>query len=643
MPFAILLNDRPFLAGFGRRKKITLDSQHNIRDHIAVLTIYNTAGVDTVSLVASSVYLDGNVRADWGDLRLTKNDGLTCLPYAILREEATYITIQFKLPACKADTVSIYLYYDGPAANVYKMGFITDQHYDAGTNYADRDLSTDFIDNFVARMATYLPDLAVSNGDKTGASSAVEATQLGWYQAVLDAFAAVSGSATVVRDGVAPGNHDFEYMSFASVLAKHAGETWMEPGVMYGEWESADFHFISLDSNYAPSTDTHMSLTHQGYGYINPAQIAWLRTALAAATKDVIVFCHHPLSEMDTDQFTLTKETYHTQNRELIRHILEQSGKVIACFHGHVHFSRIDCIRGIPYITCGNLTNDASNNPALGFGELPASSEGRWDLIEFDRSSRMIRVKHEVQVASAYYTVYDSVVPFGPSTISDDVSNNPEKVFSFNYDGAFEKSCFLRDATQLYVTDDDYVRKFPVNFHTPDPFAYRNAIRIQGRTNNPNFGRLNWVFDTQGDRFCFQGSFYFPSAVSTKGIKFGWVDIINSPAVYLAFTSGGNIQISNGIGILTTLQAYVPDTRYDIQMFISLETNLVSLIINGVGYDNAANGYWFYSANENYKIRQMEIVTETGDMFIHNFRIRPWTINFYNNPEVSVIGAEETP
>jgi hypothetical protein len=631
----ILSRTRPFLSGFTKRKKITIDAAESIRNHIVDLTIYNTAGTDTVS----AIYLDGNVRSDWGDVRFTKEDGTTCLPFAILRTESTYIEIQFQIPVGRTSTVKVYLYYDGPAADVFKIASITDSHYDAGSDVNDRDLTLMFIANFVTRMQTYLPDLAVNNGDKTGASSAVEATQLSWYQSVLDAFDNVDPYCTDWKDGVAPGNHDFEYMSFANVLAKHSAETWMETGVMYGDWETTNFHFISLDANYTPNTDTHLTISHQGYGYINPAQIAWLKTTLAAATKDVIVFCHQPLCELDTEQWTLTKDIYHTQNRADIRNILEASGKVVACIHGHTHFSRIDVIEGIPYICTGNLTNDAVNNANLAFGELPAVSEGRWELIEFDRSSRTIRVKHEVLISAAYHTVYDSIVPFGITSISNDISNNPEAVYSSNYNAAFDKSNYLRDACQLYVIDDDYLRKFPVNFHTPDDPTQKNYIRIQGRTNAPNYGRAYWVFDAPPGKFCFEGTIYL-TTLSGISIKLGKSNVSTAPGVDLFFTTGGDIKVYHGL-VETLLTTYSADTEYKFQIFVDTVNGDFSLIINGVSYNNAGAGYDFYITP--YPIRQLEIVTETGDFFIHNFRIRPWTVPFDDNPEIITVGAEETP
>lgn len=642
MPGYISTTPKPFLTGWTRRKKITVDSTEDIRDHIASVRIYNTSGTDTVS----EIYLAGNVRSDWGDIRITRSDGLTRIPFAILRIESTYIDIEVKLPVVTTDTTDYYLYYDGPAADVFKIASITDSHYDSGSNVNDRDLTLTFIANFVTRMQSYLPDLAVNNGDKTGASSSSSATQEGWYQDVIDAFANVAPYCTAYKEGVAPGNHDFEYMSFATVLAMHSGDTWMESGVMYGTWDQDDFTFISLDANYNPTNDAHLSAAHNGYGYIDGTQLDWLRTTLDAATKDVIVFVHQPCSEMDTEQWSLTKEIYHTQNREKVRHILEDSGKVIAVIHGHTHFSRIDCINGIPYICTGNLTNDYNNNANLAFGELPTQSEGRWELIEFDKSNRTIRVKHEIRVSSGVYsTVYDTTVPFGPSTYSGgDVSNSPEQVYNFGrYGAAFAKSDFLRADTQLYVSNDDYLRKFPINFNTPDSPTQKNTIRIQGRTDDPNFGRAYWVFNMLPIRMAFEGSFYLTS-LSEKYIKFGGLNVANPPCVYLAFGEDGNISAFDGV-TEETLQGYSINTWYHIVIFIDASNTsapFYSVQINGTSYDNGGVGYAFFATTDKHNIRQLEIVTETGDLFIQNFRFRPWTPSFYDNPEIISVGAEET-
>jgi hypothetical protein len=353
-----------------------------------------------------------------------------------------------------------------------------------------------------------------------------------------------------------------------------------------------------------------------------------LYNELQSATKDVIVFCHQPLSEMDTDQFTLTKEIYHTQNRADVRRILEQSGKVVAVIHGHVHKHRVDVIKGIPYITCANLTNDNS------FGELPVTANGSWELLEFDRSSRVIKLIRESYISSAYHTIYESYIPFGRTSISDDVSEHPEEVFKQGYSSAFGRAAFLRDATQLNVIDDDYLYKFPVNIYTPDDTTLRGAIRINGRTDSPNFGRAHWIYTNTGEKFIFEG-WVMMGDQKFKAIKLGGKDTTSTPRVYITFQADGLIYVATATSTLTSIGSYSLGTWYKIELFIEPATGLYAGNIGGINLPACS----FYTSGSDSKFREMEIVTESGDLWIHSFSVKPW---FSPRPEMDGFAVEET-
>lgn len=626
---------KAFLSGWTKRKKFIITSSNGLRNRVINFVVYNTTGTDT----ASEVYLGGNVRSDWGDLRITKSDGTTRIPFAILRKESTNIEIAFKFD-CKVGETYFYIYYDGPAADLYKIASITDVHYDSGSDVNDRDNALTYIDNFKTRMTGYVPDLVVCNGDMMGASSSVEATQLGWMGSVADQLTGVTGT---LKRFVALGNHDFEYASATNVRALMDDyEAWMESGVMYGKFhETADFIFISLDANYDIADQSHLTIEHVGYGLLSGAQITWLYNTLLASTKEVIVFCHQPLCEFDTDQWTLTKDVYHTRNRQDVRNILEQSGKVIACIHGHTHFTRVDVINGIPYICTGNLTNDAINNANLAFGELPAASDGRWDLLEFDKSSRVIRLQREALISSVYETLYDFVIPFGITSLSSDISNNPELVFKNSFGAAFDKSSFLRDPCQLYVVNTAYQRKFPCNLHTPDVSTQQHSILIQGLDTDPNIGRSLWQFDLRGDRFQIDFWVMAEETNTTKAIKLGGNSASSQPLVYIAFEDDGKIYVYDGV-TPTEIQTYTANTWYKFEVFI--ETSFggggSSGRINNSNAWGIGLGFDFFTASQPEWFREMEILTFAPCRFwIHSANVREW---YSPRPELDSFETEET-
>lgn len=602
---------------------------HALRARIFNLTIFNTSGTDTTT----EVYLGGNVRSDWGDVAITKADGVTTIPWAILRETATSIIIAFKADLKRGDT-SFYLYYDGPVADEFVIGGTSDQHNGGpgGDTYADRDQAETYLDNFNTRMGVIGPDLIIHGGDHAHYTPTDSATQLTLMEAVFDKF----DLATPPNYTVSPGNHDFEFVTLANFRAQIAGhQTWMESSVLYGIVPDADtgpYTIISLDANYNPSGEAHMSVTHQGFGYVDGPQITWLRAALAAASKPVIIYCHQPLCEFDTDQFTLTKEIYHTSNRREIRTVLEQSQKVIAVIHGHMHFDRMDVIRGIPYIALKNLTNDDA------FGEIPFDSTGRWSILRFDASCNIIRVISEARISGTVQTVYEFNVAFGPTIYSTFKGESPEEVFKLNYGASWGKSSYLRDPCQLYVGNDDYLYKFPVNLHTPDQAPlYKRSIRIEGRTDNPNFGRATWWYENLSEKFIFE-CWVMLADQTSKYIKLGGKDTTTSPAIYMVFDPDGNIYAASGAGSLTSIQAYSLNTWYKFELFIDPVNNGYSGRINEVNNIGSPSAYGFYSGNCK-AFRELEVVTETGDAWLSSFSFKNW---FSPRPSLTGFETEET-
>lgn len=606
-----------WLEGWQRRKRFDVDGTITA-ESIIELRIYNTAGTDTTT----EVYLDGNVRSDWGDVRFTTSDKLTCIPYAILEKTADNILVAVNLGVIQDGL--FYIYYDGPAASLFKIGAISDTHYDPAESSVDkRDQSLVMTASFVTRMQTFLPHLVVHIGDWIGSVTTSTAARLALLQDGVDAtYEAASGpSAPVVMWG-SPGNHEFDHLTFADVRAILTQE-WMETNTLYGSKEVGPYLIVCLDPQYK-SDNTHQSNSHDGNGHVNPDQLTWLTAELAAATKPVILFCHQPVSEMDTEQFTLTKETYHTDNRAAIRDIIEASQKVICCIHGHVHYSRNDVINGIPYITITNLGNVGQ------FGEQPATNTGKWAIIELDESAKTIRVATEAVVSGTVQTIYEQVLGFGPTSFTDDVSHSPERVFALGYAGNFEKSSILRNPTTSYVADDANLYKYPRNLNIPDPYLYENTIKIVGRNNTPNFGRDVFQFASQTGTFRARWNGRV-STVKTKFIKFGDSSVATLPGAYIQFNNDGNIKAFNA-AVNTTLLAYSIDTWYKFEAIINVAADTFILYV-----DDALEANGFAFVNNLASIDRIEIVTETGNLYLNNFRIMPYT-----DIAITAFQAEET-
>ncbi len=93
------------------------------------LTLYNSTGTDT----PGNVYLGGNVRSDFGDIRFTKSDGITLLNYWIESyTPGVSAVVWVKVDSIPASpgTANIYLYYGNPSATSVSNGDATFLFFD---------------------------------------------------------------------------------------------------------------------------------------------------------------------------------------------------------------------------------------------------------------------------------------------------------------------------------------------------------------------------------------------------------------------------------------------------------------------------------------------------------------------------------
>lgn len=106
-----------WLTDWVRRKFKTINGTvaGYLNSYPMALTIYKGIGVDT----DTSIYLGGNVRNDFGDVRFTMSDGETLLDYYIesyISGISANILINVRSIPKGPDSTSIYIYYDNPGA-----------------------------------------------------------------------------------------------------------------------------------------------------------------------------------------------------------------------------------------------------------------------------------------------------------------------------------------------------------------------------------------------------------------------------------------------------------------------------------------------------------------------------------------------
>jgi Icc protein len=138
-------------------------------------------------------------------------------------------------------------------------------------------------------------------------------------------------------------------------------ELWGHEGPLYYSRDIGGVHFAIL--NTLELKDVVIRLPEE--------QLAWLTDDLAKASAPVVVLMHHPASEQDlagNRWFEKAPHICRLAERKELRRVIEQSGKVVAVFNGHVHWNHLDVIENIPYVTLQslieNLDEDAPGRPA---------------------------------------------------------------------------------------------------------------------------------------------------------------------------------------------------------------------------------------------------------------------------------------
>ena len=145
------------------------------------------------------------------------------------------------------------------------------------------------------------------------------------------------------------GNHDTDQASKEDVQTKLIN-TGIPAGQTYYSFNKANVHFIVLDAGF--KTDgTPYAVSNYTWDDANipAAELAWLKTDLAATTLPTVVLTHQLLNPQE--QIDANFDVQHSMHgAAAIRSILEASGKVIAVFSGHYHDGGFQTVNGISYV-----------------------------------------------------------------------------------------------------------------------------------------------------------------------------------------------------------------------------------------------------------------------------------------------------
>lgn len=221
-----------------------------------------------------------------------------------------------------------------------KFGIVTDCHYaDAekvGTRFYRHSL--DKLVECVEVMNAQQVDFFIELGDfKDQDSPPVEQKTLLYLRTVESVFHRFDGPTYHVL-----GNHDVDSISKTQFLA-NIENTDIDPSKRYYSFDFNGMHFVVLDANYkSDGTDYDHGNFDWTDANVPPAELQWLRQDLAASRSAVIILTHQLIDGTGL---------HYVNNAAEVREVLEQSGRVLAVFQGHLHDGGYSLINGIHYCT----------------------------------------------------------------------------------------------------------------------------------------------------------------------------------------------------------------------------------------------------------------------------------------------------
>ncbi len=149
----------PSLSGwnYAKVKTITGTTAGAQTNYQMKLTVYKASGTDTPGVV----YLGGNVKDDFSDLRFTKSDGVTLLDYWIesyTSGVSAVVWVEVDYIPASPGTVDIYIYYGNPSAAGASSGASTFDFFDDFVGSDGASINTNRWD-VLHNGSVYIPDI----------------------------------------------------------------------------------------------------------------------------------------------------------------------------------------------------------------------------------------------------------------------------------------------------------------------------------------------------------------------------------------------------------------------------------------------------------------------------------------------------
>jgi len=292
--------------------------------------------------------------------------------YLWLNQLKRCMAAQWKISRRKFLTLSgtslagIFIVPDGFAQNgnkpLLKFGMLSDIHFadrePAGNRFYRQSLEK--VEEAIDQMNQEKVDFVIELGDFKDQDAVPDETKTLQYLAKIE---------TELQKFKGPtyhvlGNHDMDGISKQQFLER-VENTGISKTNSYYSFNRNGIHFVVLDGNF---TKVGLPYDHGNFNwqdaFIPDDQLDWLKDDLKSNKLPIIIFIHQLLIESNTGKHAV-------QNSVEVRNVLENSGKVLCVFQGHVHEERYNLINGIHYYSVNAVVDgDGPENNAFMIASL---------------------------------------------------------------------------------------------------------------------------------------------------------------------------------------------------------------------------------------------------------------------------------
>lgn len=568
----------------------------------------------------ATLYCGSLCQTDFSDIRFSDGAG-TFLPFWIVNYvNSDHADIIVSLPTIPASpsTVDFEMWYGSVTTeDDFRIGICGDVHYTPTGYVGYGTQSLVYLASFITRMATFSPHLTGLMGDLSSSSNYTNL--ISDQTAVRNAYDAMTGARFIT-----PGNHDFDHATLAQWLAVWENFChYFQYGKAYGSFDVGGYHFIVLDGNYNNTTPyAHISTTTYPTSWYIPDgtdgsvdQLGWLRSDLARTNKPTIVFCHFGLADLGTGWWILTDEIGLVDNRVAVRAVLEDSGKVIGVFGGHIHCNRWKVVNGIPYIH-NTIFNFDPGSGIVGVREYPATGteKSAWTEVTINKSLGTLTC--EFYEDDSVEGVRKSVETF--KFCADVGAKTPQNPYNAFVD--FDEDDISNWSAPTPLFTDIEVRHSRAS-------ETLQGIKVTGK-NTATASNAYRSLTSQAAKFKM-----FFRAGKEETNKECSLQIYNTAGAttgpYIIFDASGNIQYHNGTSA-TTLRSYSANTVYEFELTVDVSAHTFGISIDGV---SEGTGLAFYNVTMG-SLDAIKVYKPASQNFV--FHIDKIRVQKYVSPEPEV-------